>query len=114
MFTTYPRDKLVLTARRSMRWRPAENEQGSRHYDVIVAPSSPRKRRSPPRIIRWFSGSLAPRPSPDQAVEGLFDVKVDGVNTLVPRARRRPFAACAQAERREEAVVTLAEAIRST
>ena len=105
------REKLVLTRRPSMRWRRASNEQRSRHYDVIVCRSSPRRRHR----FRAKQGGLQgsqdrTKPQIKAAVERLFDVKVESVNTLIRKGKEKGFQGTAGTQSDvKKAVVTLAE-----
>ena len=98
VYDILPRDKLVLTKAAidalEARFKRARIRAITTSSSLR---SSPRKRRSPPRIIRWFSGSLAPRPSRrSRRRSKVCSMSRSMASTpWCARARRRPFAACA-------------------
>jgi large subunit ribosomal protein L23 len=61
----------------------------TRHYDVIVAPHITEKATllSEHNAVVFKVAGTATKPQIKAAVEALFDVKVKGVNTLVPKGQ---------------------------
>ena len=76
-----------------------------RHYDVIVAPVITEKATlaSESNKVVFKVAKTATKPQIKAAVEGLFDVKVEAVNTLVRKGKVKTFRGSARpAERRQE------------
>lgn len=83
-----------------------------RHYDVIVAPIITEKATlaSENNKVVFRVAKNATKPQIKAAVEGLFDVKVTGVNTLVRKGKVKAFRGVrGQQSDVKKAVVTLAE-----
>ncbi|PWB83082.1 MAG: 50S ribosomal protein L23 [Methylocystaceae bacterium] len=83
-----------------------------RHYDVIVSPVITEKATvaSEQNKVVFNVAKTATKPQIKAAVEGLFDVKVDAVNTLVRKGKRRAFRGVrGKLSDVKKAVVTLAE-----
>lgn len=86
--------------------------QDSRHYDVILAPVITEKATaaSDYNKVVFRVGMKATKPQIKAAVEQLFDVKVEAVNTLVRKGKRKTFRGFkGQQSDVKKAVVTLAE-----
>ncbi|RJY08938.1 50S ribosomal protein L23 [Aurantiacibacter aquimixticola] len=84
----------------------------ARHYDVILAPHITEKSTllSENNAVVFKVANDATKPQIKAAVEGLFDVKVTGVNTMVvkgksKRWRGKPY----KRNDVKKAIVTLAE-----
>ncbi len=86
--------------------------QDPRHYDVIVAPVITEKATLATELnkVVFRVRKDATKPEIKAAVEGLFDVKVEAVNTLLRKGKRKTFRGVRgrQADIKK-AVVTLAE-----
>ena len=86
--------------------------QDARHYDVIVAPVITEKATmaSEENKVVFRVRKDATKPQIKAAVEHLFDVKVESVNTLLRKGKRKVFRGFrgTQADMKK-AVVTLAE-----
>ena len=83
-----------------------------RHYDVIVAPVVTEKATlaSESNKVVFRVAKKATKPQIKAAVEGLFDVKVTSVNTLVRKGKVKAFRGVrGQQSDVKKAVVTLAE-----
>jgi len=83
-----------------------------RHYDVIVAPVITEKATlaSENNKVVFTVARAATKPQIKAAVEGLFDVKVESVNTLVRKGKVKAFRGVrGQQSDVKKAVVTLAE-----
>jgi large subunit ribosomal protein L23 len=83
-----------------------------RHYDVIVSPVITEKATlaSEQNKVVFNVARTATKPQIKAAVEGLFDVKVDAVNTLVRKGKTRTFRGVRGRQSDvKKAVVTLAE-----
>jgi large subunit ribosomal protein L23 len=83
-----------------------------RHYDVIVAPIITEKATlaSENNQVIFKVARTATKPQIKAAVEGLFDVKVEGVNTLIRKGKTKTFKGRrGQQSDVKKAVVTLAE-----
>ena len=83
-----------------------------RHYDVIVAPVITEKATlaSENNKVVFKVAKTATKPQIKVAVEGLFDVKVESVNTLVRKGKVKAFRGVrGQQSDVKKAVVTLAE-----
>ena len=83
-----------------------------RHYDVIVAPVITEKATmaSENNKVVFKVAKTATKPQIKAAVEGLFDVKVEAVNTLVRKGKVKGFRGVrGQQSDVKKAVVTLAE-----
>lgn len=87
----------------------------TRHYDVIVAPVITEKATtaSEHNKVVFKVRKDATKPQIKAAVERLFDVKVDSVNTLVRKGKTRLFRGTRGTQSDvKKAVVTLAEGHR--
>ncbi|MBY6242417.1 50S ribosomal protein L23 [Methylosinus sp. Sm6] len=83
-----------------------------RHYDVIVSPVITEKATiaSEQNKVVFNVARTATKPQIKAAVEGLFDVKVDAVNTLLRKGKLRAFKGVRGRQSTvKKAVVTLAE-----
>jgi large subunit ribosomal protein L23 len=83
-----------------------------RHYDVIVAPVITEKATiaSEQNKVVFRVRRDATKPQIKEAVERLFDVKVDSVNTLLRKGKKRVFRGVKGTKSDvKNAVVTLAE-----
>jgi large subunit ribosomal protein L23 len=83
-----------------------------RHYDVIVAPVVTEKATlaSENNKVVFNVARTATKPQIKAAVESLFDVKVESVNTLVRKGKVKAFRGVrGQQSDVKKAVVTLAE-----
>jgi large subunit ribosomal protein L23 len=83
-----------------------------RHYDVIVAPVITEKATiaSEQNKVVFRVRRDASKPQIKEAVERLFDVKVDSVNTLLRKGKKRVFRGVKGTRSDvKNAVVTLAE-----
>jgi large subunit ribosomal protein L23 len=83
-----------------------------RHYDVIVAPIITEKATiaSEHNQVIFKVAKTATKPQIKAAVEGLFDVKVDAVNTLLRKGKKKIFRGRrGQQSDVKKAIVTLAE-----
>ena len=83
-----------------------------RHYDVIVSPVITEKATaaSEENKVIFKVRKSATKPQIKAAVEGLFDVKVDAVNTVLRKGKKKVFRG--QVGRQSDskrAIVTLAE-----
>ena len=86
--------------------------QDSRHYDVIVSPVITEKATmaSDENKVVFRVRKDATKPEIKAAVEQLFDVKVDSVNTLIRKGKRKVFRGFRGTQSDvKKAVVTLAE-----
>ena len=82
------------------------------HYDVIVAPVVTEKATTASENNQFVFevARKATKPQIKAAVEGLFDVKVEGVNTLVTKGKVKAFRGVRGKQSDvKKAVVTLAE-----
>jgi large subunit ribosomal protein L23 len=82
------------------------------HYDVIVAPVVTEKATmaSERNQFVFEVARKATKPQIKAAIEGLFDVKVEGVNTLVTKGKVKAFRGVRGKQSDvKKAVVTLAE-----
>jgi large subunit ribosomal protein L23 len=76
-----------------------------RHYDVIVSPAITEKSTlvSEHNQVVFKVAKTATKPEIKAAVEALFGVKVNGVNTLLRKGKTKRLPRfCRQAEGREE------------
>ncbi|BBU63560.1 MULTISPECIES: 50S ribosomal protein L23 [Methylosinus] len=83
-----------------------------RHYDVIVSPVITEKATiaSEQNKVVFNVAKTATKPQIKAAVEGLFDVKVEAVNTLLRKGKLRAFKGVRGRQSDvKKAVVTLAE-----
>ena len=83
-----------------------------RHYDVIVAPVITEKATtaSEENKVIFQVRKDATKPQIKAAVEGLFDVKVDAVNTVLRKGKKKFFRGRAGRQSdTKRAIVTLAE-----
>ena len=90
----------------------AKGDIDTRHYDVIVAPHITEKSTllSENNAVVFKVAGTSTKPQIKAAVEALFDVKVEGVNTMVQKGKTKRWKG--QPYRRSDvkkAVVTLAE-----
>ena len=86
--------------------------QDARHYDVIVSPVITEKATiaSEQNKVVFKVSKTATKPQIKEAVERLFDVKVESVNTLVRKGKRKVFRGVRGTQSDvKKAVVTLAE-----
>ena len=86
--------------------------QDIRHYDVIVAPVITEKATAATdhNQVVFKVSKTATKPQIKAAVEQLFDVKVEAVNTLVRKGKKKTFRGFrGQQSDVKKAVVTLAE-----
>ena len=86
--------------------------QDPRHYDVIVAPVITEKATLASEFnkVVFRVRKDATKPQIKAAVEQLFDVKVEAVNTLLRKGKRKTFRGVrGQQADIKKAVVTLAE-----
>jgi large subunit ribosomal protein L23 len=84
----------------------------ARHYDVIVSPVITEKATlaSEENKVIFKVMKTATKPEIKAAVERLFDVKVDSVNTLIRKGKRKVFKGTRGVQSDfKKAVVTLAE-----
>jgi large subunit ribosomal protein L23 len=82
------------------------------HYDVIVAPVVTEKATTASENNQFVFevARKATKPQIKAAIEGLFDVKVEGVNTLVTKGKVKAFRGVRGRQSDvKKAVVTLAE-----
>ena len=87
----------------------------TRHYDVIVAPVITEKATFASELnkVVFKVRKDATKPQIKAAVEGLFDVKVESVNTLVRKGKTKIFRGNRGTQSDvKKAVVTLAEGHR--
>ncbi|WP_018266638.1 50S ribosomal protein L23 [Methylosinus sp. LW4] len=83
-----------------------------RHYDVIVSPVITEKATiaSEQNKVVFNVAKTATKPQIKAAVEGLFDVKVEAVNTLLRKGKLRAFKGVRGRQSDvKKAIVTLAE-----
>src|ERR1700719_2919369 len=83
-----------------------------RHYDVIVSPVITEKatNASEQNKVVFRVRKTATKPQIKAAVERLFDVKVEAVNTLIRKGKRKVFKGTPGVQSDlKKAVVTLAE-----
>jgi large subunit ribosomal protein L23 len=86
--------------------------QDAHHYDVIVAPVITEKATmaSEANQVIFKVRKTATKPEIKAAVERLFDVKVQAVNTLIRKGKRKIFKGTRGVQSDvKKAVVTLAE-----
>jgi large subunit ribosomal protein L23 len=84
----------------------------ARHYDVIVSPVITEKATlaSEENKVIFKVMKTATKPEIKAAVERLFDVKVESVNTLIRKGKRKVFKGTRGVQSDfKKAVVTLAE-----
>lgn len=84
----------------------------ARHYDVIVSPVITEKATlaSEENKVIFKVLKTATKPEIKAAVERLFDVKVESVNTLIRKGKRKVFKGTRGVQSdHKKAVVTLAE-----
>jgi len=87
----------------------------ARHYDVIIAPVITEKATmaSESNQVVFKVRKQATKPEIKEAVERLFDVKVEAVNTLIRKGKRKVFKGRRGVQSDvKKAVVTLAEGQR--
>jgi large subunit ribosomal protein L23 len=91
---------------------PAQLAPDAHHYDVIVAPVITEKATlaSEANQVIFKVRKNATKPEIKAAVERLFDVKVEAVNTLIRKGKRKVFKGTRGVQSDlKKAVVTLAE-----
>ncbi|HUB64804.1 MAG TPA: 50S ribosomal protein L23 [Methylocella sp.] len=91
---------------------PAKLPQDTHHYDVIIAPVITEKATiaSEANQVMFKVRKTATKTEIKAAVEGLFDVKVKAVNTLIRKGKRKVFKGTRGVQSdMKKAVVTLAE-----
>ena len=91
---------------------PAKLAYDAHHYDVIVAPVITEKATlaSEANQVIFKVRKNATKPEIKAAVEQLFDVKVEAVNTLIRKGKRKVFKGTRGVQSDlKKAVVTLAE-----
>jgi large subunit ribosomal protein L23 len=94
---------------------PPKSGVEARHYDVILAPVITEKATiaSEANQVVFKVRKQATKPQIKEAVERLFDVKVEAVNTLVRKGKRKVFKGTRGVQSDvKKAVVTLAEGHR--
>jgi large subunit ribosomal protein L23 len=82
------------------------------HYDVIVAPIVTEKATLAAEYNKFIFevARKATKPEIKAAVEGLFDVKVEGVNTILHKGKVKAFRGVrGRQSDTKKAIVTLAE-----
>lgn len=92
--------------------KPSRPLHDARHYDVIVSPIITEKATiaSEQDKVVFKVRRDATKPQIKAAVERLFDVKVEAVNTLIRKGKRKVFRGFkGQQSDVKKAVVTLAE-----
>ena len=83
-----------------------------KHYDTILAPVITEKSTmaSEHNQVVFRVAGTATKPEIKAAVEALFNVKVDGVNTLVRKGKKKRFRGIVGRQKDfKKAIVTLAE-----
>jgi large subunit ribosomal protein L23 len=83
-----------------------------KHYDTIIAPVITEKSTmaSEHNQVVFRVAGTATKPEIKAAVEALFNVKVDGVNTLVRKGKKKRFRGISGRQKDfKKAIVTLAE-----
>jgi large subunit ribosomal protein L23 len=91
---------------------PAKLAKDAHHYDVIVAPVITEKATMATEAnqVIFKVRKTATKPEIKAAVERLFDVKVQAVNTLIRKGKRKIFKGTRGVQSDvKKAVVTLAE-----
>jgi large subunit ribosomal protein L23 len=91
---------------------PAKLAKDAHHYDVIVAPVITEKATMATEAnqVIFKVRKTATKPEIKAAVEQLFDVKVQAVNTLIRKGKRKIFKGTRGVQSDvKKAVVTLAE-----
>jgi large subunit ribosomal protein L23 len=91
---------------------PSKLAHDASHYDVIVAPVITEKATmsSEANQVIFKVRNNATKPEIRAAVERLFDVKVEAVNTLIRKGKRRVFKGTRGVRSDlKKAIVTLAE-----
>ncbi|MGI8568772.1 MAG: 50S ribosomal protein L23 [Methylocella sp.] len=91
---------------------PAKLVHDAHHYDVILAPVITEKATmaSEANQVIFKVRNNATKPEIKAAVERLFDVKVEAVNTLIRKGKRKVFKGTRGVQSDlKKAVVTLAE-----
>jgi large subunit ribosomal protein L23 len=91
---------------------PPKTSADPRHYDLIVAPLITEKATfsSEQNKVIFKVRKDATKPQIKAAIERLFDVKVEAVNTLVRKGKRKVFKGVRGVQSDvKKAVVTLAE-----
>lgn len=94
---------------------PSKLAVEARHYDVIIAPVITEKATmaSESNQVVFKVRKQATKPEIKEAVERLFDVKVEAVNTLIRKGKRKVFKGTRGVQSDvKKAVVTLAEGHR--
>lgn len=91
---------------------PARIAHDAHHYDVIIAPMITEKSTlaSESNQVLFKVKKNATKPEIKAAVEHLFDVKVQAVNTLIHKGKRKVFKGTRGVQSDvKKAIVTLAE-----
>ncbi|MCL2384436.1 MAG: 50S ribosomal protein L23 [Alphaproteobacteria bacterium] len=91
---------------------PARIAHDAHHYDVIIAPVITEKSTlaSESNQVLFKVKKNATKPEIKAAVEHLFDVKVQAVNTLIRKGKRKVFKGTRGVQSDvKKAIVTLAE-----
>ncbi len=94
---------------------PPKHAVEARHYDVIIAPVITEKATmaSESNQVVFKVRKQATKPEIKEAIERLFDVKVEAVNTLIRKGKRKVFKGTRGVQSDvKKAVVTLAEGHR--
>lgn len=94
---------------------PSKLALDARHYDVIVAPVITEKATlaAESNQVIFKVNRKATKPEIKAAVEHLFDVKVESVNTLIRKGKRKVFKGTRGVQSDvKKAIVTLAEGHR--
>lgn len=89
-----------------------KSEVAARHYDVILAPHITEKATllSESNAVVFKVAGEATKPQIREAVEALFDVKVEGVNTIVVKGKTKRWKGTPyRRSDMKKAIVTLAE-----
>ncbi len=104
-----------MSAAKAAKGQAAKGHIEARHYDVIVAPVITEKATYATEMnqVVFKVRKDATKPEIKAAVERLFDVKVEGVNTLIRKGKRKVFKGQrGQQSDLKKAVVTLADGDR--
>lgn len=84
----------------------------ARHYDVVVSPVITEKATAASEFnkVIFLVRKTATKPEIKAAVEGLFDVKVDAINTVLRKGKTKVFRGRAGRQSdTKRAIVTLAD-----
>lgn len=91
---------------------PEHKHANLSHYDTIIAPVITEKSTmaSEHNQVVFKVAGTATKPEIKAAVEALFNVKVDGVNTLIRKGKKKRFRGIVGRQKDfKKAIVTLAE-----